>query len=255
MMFTSYGHAFRAPTFNELYTTGVHFEIPGLATNRFVPNPDLKPQRTRTFEFGGGMSFDEVFEQRDKLEFKASHFVIWGKDFIDLDVNQPFPPDPDCVVFPVVDCDGTTTSTNVPKAKLWGSEIEASYDGSRIMGSLGFSTIDGENRDTGEKLGVLTPDRWTFVTGVKLPEIDSLVGWRSVFAAKFKNTDDPSEERDRYNVHDVFFAWQPSDGLLQGFRVDLGIDNLFDEDYERVFTGAPEAGINFKGLVSYSMKW
>ncbi|MGF1632150.1 MAG: TonB-dependent receptor domain-containing protein [Kiloniellaceae bacterium] len=256
MMFASYGHAFRAPTFNELYLSGVHFEIPVGAgvTNRFVSNPDLKPQRTQTFEFGGGMSFDDVFQDRDKLEFKASHFITWGKDFIDLGVDQPelFV---DCNPFIPGNCDGTTFSTNVPKAKLWGSEIEASYDGPRFLGSLGFSTIDGENRDTGEKLGVLTADRLTVIGGVKLPEIDSLVGWRSTFAAKFDKVDDPSEARDNYNIHDVFFAWQPSDGFLQGFRVDLGVDNLFDADYERVFSGVPEQGINFKGLVSYSMKW
>lgn len=256
MMFASYGHAFRAPTFNELYLTGVHFEIPVGAgvTNRFVSNPDLKPQRTQTFEFGGGMTFDDVFEDRDQLQFKASHFITWGKDFIDLSVDQPelFV---DCNPFIPGNCDGTTNSDNVPKAKLWGSEVEVAYDSYRFLGSLGFSTIDGENRDTGEKLGVLTPNQLTLTGGVKVPEIDSLVGWRSIFAAKFDNTDEASEERDAYQVHDVFFAWQPSDGPLKGLRLDLGVDNIFDENYERVFTGVSEPGINFKGLVSYSLKW
>jgi hemoglobin/transferrin/lactoferrin receptor protein len=252
-IFASYGHAFRAPHVNELYQSGVHFSFGPLGTNRFVANPDLKPQRTQTFEFGSGMSFDDVFQDRDKLEFKASHFITWGKDFIDLEVDQEnFPGDPLC--FPG-NCDGTTFSSNVPRAKLWGDEIEASYDGPRFIASAGYSRIDGENRDTGEKLGVLTPDRFTFMGGVKVPEIDSLVGWRSTFAAKFDNVDDESEERDAYDVHDIFFAWQPSDGLLKGLRVDLGVDNLFDEDYERVYTGVSEQGINFKGLVSYSMKW
>ena len=241
MMFASYGHAFRAPHIDELYLTGVHFSQ-GPVINNFIPNPDLKPQRTRTFEFGGGMSFKDLFQDDDELQFKASHFLTWGKDFIDLEVLQP-------------GFVGTTQSVNVPRAKLWGSEIEASYDGSRFLGSLGWSSIDGEDRDTGEKLGVLTADRLTLVGGVKVPEIDSLIGWRSTFAAKFDKVDDPSEERDNYNIHDVFFAWQPSDGFLQGFRVDLGVDNLFDADYERVYAGVSEQGINFKGLVSYSLKW
>ena len=256
MMFASYGHAFRAPHFDELYLTGVHFEIPVGAgvVNRFVPNPDLDPQRTQTFEFGAGLSFKDVLDDRDRLQVKASHFITWGKDFIDLSVTQPelFI---ECNPFIPGDCDGTTNADNVPKAKLWGSEIEASYDGPRFLASLGWSTIDGEDRDTGEKLGVLTADRLTFIGGVKVPEIDSLVGFRSTFAAEFDKVDDPSEKRDAYDVHDIFFAWQPSEGLLEGFRLDLGVDNLFDESYERVFTGVPEQGINFKGLVSYSMKW
>lgn len=256
MLFANYGHAFRAPHMDELYLTGTHFEIPVGAgvVNRFVPNPDLDPQRTQTFEFGAGIDVEDVLEDNDRLTLKASHFITWGKDFIDLNVVQPelFI---DCNPFIPGDCDGTTNSSNVPKAKLWGSEIEASYDGPRFLGSLGWSTIDGENRDTGDKLGVLTADRLTVMAGVKVPEIDSLVGWRSTFAAKFDKVDDPSEERDRYDVHDIFFAWQPSDGLLEGLRIDLGVDNLFDENYERVFAGVPEQGINFKGLVSYSLKW
>ena len=255
-LFASYGHAFRAPHIDELYLSGVHFEIPVGAgvTNRFVSNPDLDPQRTQTFEFGGGMSFHDVFQDRDKLEFKASHFMVWGKNFIDLDVNQPelFI---ECNPFIPGDCDGTTNSTNVPKAKLWGSEIEVAYDGPRFLGSLGWSTIDGENRDTGAKLGSLTADRLTVIGGVKVPEVDSLVGWRSTFAAKFDKVDDPSEERDAYNVHDLFFAWQPNEGPLEGLRVDLGVDNVFDADYDRVFVGVPEQGRNFKALVSYSLKW
>jgi hemoglobin/transferrin/lactoferrin receptor protein len=91
--------------------------------------------------------------------------------------------------------------------------------------------------------------------GVKVPEIDSLIGWRSTFGLEFDKVDDRAENRGPYDVHDIFVAWAPRDGLLQGLRVDLGIDNLFDEDYERVFAGVKEPGRNFKGLVSYSVKF
>ena len=49
MLFANYAHAFRAPTFNEIFLTGTHFQIPlgpGVAVvNRFVSNSDLKPQK------------------------------------------------------------------------------------------------------------------------------------------------------------------------------------------------------------------
>lgn len=236
MGFVSYGHAFRAPTFNEIYSTGVHF-----GANNFIPNPDLKPQRTETVEFGAGLDFDDVFERGDTLQVKASQFHIWGEDFIDVEVVGGFT--------------GTTQNVNISKAKLQGREIEASYDGPRFLASIGYSTIDGENTDTEEKLGVLTPDQWTFIGGVKVPEIDSIVGWRSIFAAEFDKVDDSDDERDAYDTHDVFFAWQPSEGMLEGLRVDLGVDNIFDENYARIDTDAREPGRNFKALVSYSLKW
>lgn len=256
MVFVNYANAFRAPTFDELFLTGIHFQIPigpGIV-NRFVSNPNLKPQRTRTVEFGGGLTFDDVLEPHDRVQIKASQFRIWGEDFIDLSVNQPAP-FIDCNPFIPGDCDGTTTSDNVPNARLWGTELEASYESSRYLVAVGFSTINGENEDTGAKLGVLTPAQVTVNTGLKLPEIDSIIGWRLLAASEFDNVDDPDDERDGYAVHDFYFAWQPSDGPLKGLRVDLGVDNAFDRAFSRVFTGATEAGRNFKALVGYSLKW
>lgn len=255
-VFGNYAHAFRAPSFDELFLNGVHFEIPVGAgvVNRFVSNPDLAPQKTRTVEFGGGLSFDSLAEPRDQFQVKASHFLIWGDNFIDLQVIQPelFI---DCNPFIPGNCDGTTTAVNVPNAKLWGSEIEASYESSRFIVTAGFSRIDGENEDTGEKLGVLTPDEFTLITGVKLPEINSIVGWRMLAADQFDETDDPAEERDGYAVHDFYFAWAPREGAAKGLRVDLGIDNAFDKDYSRVFNDVAEPGRNFKILVGFSQGW
>ncbi len=256
LVFANYAEAFRAPTFDELFTTGTHFEIPigpGIV-NRFVPNPDLQPQRTKTVEFGAGVTFDDLAEAGDQLQVKASHFLIWGDDFIDTRVIQPTP-FTDCNPFIPSACDGTTSTFNVPEAKLWGSEIEASYENERFLVALGFSRLDGENEETGEKLGTLTPDEVTLNTAVKLPEINSILGWRVLAADQFDEVNAESEKRDGYAVHDVYFSWQPSDDLLQGLRLDLGIDNIFDKSYTRVNTEANEPGRNFKGLVSYSVKW
>jgi hemoglobin/transferrin/lactoferrin receptor protein len=256
LLFANYGTAFRAPTVNELYTSGVHFRIPvgGGITNRFVPNPDLKPQRTETYEFGAGVDFDDVAVSGDRLQVKATHFRTDGEDFIDSQVNQPTP-FVDCNPFVPGNCNGTTQSVNVADASLWGNEVEASYENRRVRIQLGLSTIDGENDATGEPLGVLTPPQVTVDTGLKLPEIDSIVGWRLLAADEFDNVSDPANERDGYAVHDVYFAWTPGDGVLEGLRVDLGIDNVFDKAYSRVFTGALEPGRNYKGFVRYSLNF
>ncbi|WP_421708776.1 TonB-dependent receptor domain-containing protein [Algihabitans sp.] len=239
LVFANYAEAFRAPTFDELFRTGIHFRS-GPIVNRFVPNPDLKPQTTQTVEFGGGLTFEDTAFPDDSFDIKATHFRIWGDDFINQSVNF---------------FESTTTVDNVPEAELWGSEIEASYENDRILLGFGFSMIDGENEDTGEKLGGLTPNTYTFNTGLKLPEIDSLIGWRAVIAQEFDEVNNDAQRRQPYDVHDFYFAYQPSAGLLEGFRLDLGIDNAFDEEYARVFTGANEAGRNFKAAVSYSLNW
>ncbi|MEM7120388.1 MAG: TonB-dependent hemoglobin/transferrin/lactoferrin family receptor [Pseudomonadota bacterium] len=258
MVFGSYSEAFRAPTFNELYLTGTHFNIviPGIPTitNNFIPNPDLKPQRTRTWEFGGGLTFEDVLTEDDGMWVKGSYYRTYAKDLINLSVTQPAP-FVDCNPFIPGACNGTTEADNIGNAKLWGTEVEGVYENDRFLVSLGFSTIRGKDEDTGAYVGSLQPDTFTVITGLKLPEVNSIVGWRMLAADGFDKVNTPGQERGGYAVHDFYAAWQPPEGLLQGFRVDVGVDNAFDKSYSRVFTGSVEAGRNYKALVSYSMIW
>ncbi len=253
--FASYGKAFRAPSFDELYLSGIHFQIPipgATITNRFVANPGLKPQTTRTFEFGAGLDFQNVFsDDRDRLQIKAAHFIVWGKDFIDLQVTQP-EPFTDCNPFIFGTCDGTTTTVNVPNAKLQGSEVTAKYETRLTQVTLGFSSISGENEDTSAHLGVLAPDQYTVAISRSLPRLDAHIGWKAIAAASFDDTNDPAEARAGYVVNDVFIGWQPRSGVLEGFRLDLGVDNLFDIKYARTFTDALEPGRNFKLQLGWS---
>ncbi len=256
LLFASYSEAFRAPTFNELFLTGVHFRIPigpGV-TNRFVPNPDLDPQRTRTVEAGVGLDFRSLLARGDRLTAKASHFRTWGDDFIDLSVEQP-EPFVDCDPFIPGGCDGVTRAANVAEARLWGSEVELSYENRRARIQAGYSNLHGRNDTTNEFLGVLTPAQLTLDAALKLPEVDSVLGWRMLAADDFDKTDDPAEERGGYAVHDFYLAWAPSGGPLAGLRLDLGVDNAFDRAYSRVFTGAPEPGRNLKAQLAYAVSF
>ena len=211
MAFGNYGDDFRAPTINEIYLSGTHFRIPlgdGLSlANRFVENLDLRPQGTRTVEFGGGLTFDDIFTQGDTGRIKASHFRTAGDDFIDISLEQPpvFGPDgllPECRRPGA--CDGRTVSRNVSEAKLDGWEIESVYESARLRLTLGFSSINGRDETTGEHLGVLTPDQLATDLAVKVPEIDSVAGWRMLAADRFDKVNDEDEERSGYAVHDVY---------------------------------------------------
>ncbi|MDT8399507.1 MAG: TonB-dependent hemoglobin/transferrin/lactoferrin family receptor [Pseudomonadales bacterium] len=238
MLFGNYAHAFRAPTVTESFVTGIHFSIPGLGSNVFVPNPGLRPESSDTVEFGFGVQFDGLLTADDSLQFKASRFDTDGDDFIDLEVNfMPFP------------CCGTSRSSNVPKAELSGYEFEGGYENDRIRLGLSFSSVKGRNKDTGGYLRNITPPTLTTNLGVKLPEFQSMLGWRGRFAAQHDKVNDPVDARPGYGVHDLYYQWTPGRGSLV---FNLGIDNVFDKDYERVFAGSPEPGRNFNMQVSYT---
>jgi hemoglobin/transferrin/lactoferrin receptor protein len=254
MLFANYGEAFRAPTINEMYNEGVHFTIPGFGNNFFVPNPDLRPQTTETVEVGGGLDFTDVATSGDRLTVKGSYFWIDGKDFISLSVDQPGPP----ACFPP-NCNGTTSADNIARAKLWGAEVEASYENDRVRFGFGYSDINGKDRDTGDYLGslTLTPPQFAIDAALKLPEIDSIVGWRTFVAADFDevNDDEPELRRDGYDLHDLYYSWAPTGMAIEGVQVDLGIENIFDQSYARVYTESKEPGRNFRAAVSYSVNF
>jgi len=257
MGFANYAHAFRAPTFDELYLEGTHFQIPigsSVITNRFIPNPDLKPEKTRTIEFGGGVDFKDLVLDGDRFQVKASHYRTKGKDFINLSVTQPSP-FVDCIPFIPGNCDGTTQAENVANAKLTGNEIEGFYDAPRFRVGFTYEDIDGEDEDTGEKLGVLFPPRYTLDGLLRIPEVDSYLGAQAIFAKRFKKVNDKAEERDAYSVYNLSAGWVPSEGLLEGFRLDLGVDNVTNEKYSDTYPGSWEEGRSYKAFVSYNYRW
>ena len=141
----SYSEGFRAPSINELYLTGLHFEVPHpvlfnpamgsfvFAPNNFIPNPDLVPEQTETIEFGAGIDFNQVLVSSDRLQAKVSYYQTDTDQLINLSVNAA--PDPTCFAPPFFQpCTfGTSTSSNVDTAELEGWEGELHYDTDRFF--------------------------------------------------------------------------------------------------------------------------
>ncbi|MEM1080157.1 MAG: TonB-dependent hemoglobin/transferrin/lactoferrin family receptor [Pseudomonadota bacterium] len=269
-VFGNYSEGFRAPSVNELYLDGVHFPLPHpvlfdptsippsfvFVNNNFVPNPDLVPEKAETFEFGAGVDFVDVFTNGDRFQAKASYYDSDVEDLINIAVFVTF--EPTCFAPPFFPCTaGTTESSNIANAELSGFEFEAIYDSPRFLVRSTYASIDGEDSATGEDIGALTPDRFSLDGRVKVPE------WNAAFGARFQYADDfdrqrleggefvTFDERDSYTVVDIYATWQPS--FFRGIRIDAGIDNVFDEDYERVFAGVSEPGINPRIAVTYQV--
>ena len=260
-LFASYAEGFRAPSFDELYSTGAHFFIPDLSrpgppvfvSNQFVGNPNLEPERSETVEVGAGLEVDDLIMDRDFLSARGSYYWSDVENLIDLDVEipagcfgAPFPPCGSGEAF-----GNTSTYRNVANAEIQGFELAVQYDSPHVYGLATFATIDGEDQDTGEPVGALFPNTFYTDVGVKFFEEDVRFGTRLTVAADFTEVDDPDEERDGYTTVDLYATWEPKDGLFAGLRVDVGIDNVGDTDYEVVAAGASEPGRDFRGAVSY----
>ncbi|MEO1251592.1 MAG: TonB-dependent receptor [Pseudomonadota bacterium] len=273
IFFGNWAEAFRAPSFNELYADGVHFQIPNLSvpgpfgpfgppafvTNFFVANPDLVPEESQTWEVGAGFDLANVLFDGDTLTAKGSYYESNVDNLIDLEVNIPFtcflspgelPPfAPPCGSGEVAG--NFSRNVNVTNAELEGVEVEAFYDSDYFYTRANYSTIDGRDVDTDDFVGILTPSTFFIDAGVKWPAADIRLGGRVLVASDFDEVNDPVEARDGYTVGDLYMVWEPAAGALNGLRIDLGVDNIADTDYEVVAAGVSQPGRNFKAAISW----
>ncbi|MCA8900403.1 MAG: TonB-dependent hemoglobin/transferrin/lactoferrin family receptor [Hyphomonas sp.] len=261
-VFASYSEAFRAPSINELYLDGVHFSVPHpilfdpangqfeFVSNNFIPNPNLKPETSETVEIGIGFDFDSLLTDKDHLQGKVSYYESDVNDLINLSVDFAY--DPTCFGPPFFPCSaGTTNSANVSGAELEGVEAEMAYEAGPAYARLTFSSIDGKDTETGADVGSLTPDRIALDLGTKVKAWRARFGTRIQIASDFERRDDDgmgglaiAETRDGYTVVDLYASWRPA--FADGVQINAGIENVFEEDYERVFAGVSEPGRNFK---------
>lgn len=263
IIFGNWSEAFRAPSINEIYADGIHFRIPDFSafppfppifvTNFFITNPGLVPEESQTWEIGAGVDFDNLFFDGDGFTAKGSYYQSDVTNLIDLEVRIPA----GCFGAPFPPCGSGepfgnfSRNVNVTNADIDGFELEAEYDSATYYARVNFSTIDGTDTDSGEFVGVLAPDIFFIDTGFRAPRFDTRLGARITIASDFTKVNDPTLERDSYATGDIYLVWQPSDGTLDGLRVDLGVDNVTDADYEVVAAGVIEPGRNFKAAVSW----
>ncbi|MEM6538309.1 MAG: TonB-dependent receptor [Pseudomonadota bacterium] len=277
LIFGNWAEAFRAPSFNELYADGVHFQIPNLSvpgpfgpfgppafvTNFFIPNENLEPEQSQTFEVGAGVDFENVLFGGDSFTAKGSYYSSDIENLIDLAVNIPFT----CFLSPMQlppfapPCGSgeafgnTSQNVNVTNADVSGVEVEFQYDAPYLYLRGNFNTIDGTDQDTGEFVGSLRPTTVFLDGGVKLFDSDFRIGSRVTIASDFDEVNDPTLQRDGFTVADVYAVWAPGAGPLQGLRVDVGIDNITDANFEVVAAGVSQPGTNVKAALSWSQSF
>ena len=78
-VYGTYAEGFRAPSLSETLITGLH---PNGVVFPFLPNPYLRPETAKTWEFGLNYSKDGIFQADDNLRVKAAYFNNDIDDYI-----------------------------------------------------------------------------------------------------------------------------------------------------------------------------
>lgn len=214
MFYSGYAEAFRAPTLSELYADERHFggfcmgPFVCVPDNFWVPNPDLRPETSKSWESGLAWRFGD-------WGLRASYFDTRAEDFIDTEVD----------IFA-----GTTRAINVSRAHLWGFDARLDWSPATapVTAFLGLADVSGRDRDSGEPLGSLTPLEALTGFDYHLAGPELTLGWRGRFARAFdKQGDDATLPG--YGLHDVQLAWQVTPRL----SASLKLRNIADKEWYR----------------------
>lgn len=211
--------AFRAPSAEELYTTGTHFCMgPGMC-NTFISNPDLEAEKAANTELIANLNVNDAWK------IKASVFENRVDDFIEQEVSfAPFP--------------GNTTWNNVDEAILRGFEVSAEYRKDDLNLKLGYGQTRGEDRSTGDPLSNVPADTWSVDLSYAFLNRQLKTGVRVLHAEEQNRS--TVNTYDDYTVTDLYASWEPAS--VKHLKVDMTINNLTDEHYRRAWSELDEAG-------------
>tara|TARA_Y100001951_G_scaffold49809_1_gene39310 strand:- start:1845 stop:3695 length:1851 start_codon:yes stop_codon:yes gene_type:complete len=182
----SYGEGFRAPTFTDLY-----------APPAWGPNPDLKPETSKTYELQWRAEFDETQLEAALYRTDVEDMIAWGGARME----------------------------NVSQARINGFEASAARELLGWQASLGVSIIDPRDRDSGHTLARRAKRTLSIDLDRTFGTLSAGAGWH-VSSARY-DTIANTRELSGYGVFDLRAAWQSHPEL----RWEAKVNNLFDRDY------------------------
>lgn len=200
--FASFGNAFKAPTFNDLYWPASSFAF---------GNPNLKPEESTTFEVGVAGSH-KLFQ----WEVRAYHTDI------DNLINWA-PVNPQDFLSP-------WTPQNVSKAQIDGIEGEIGMQILGWNGKLNMALLDPQDRETNNRLNRRYQKSLSFDLSRSFGPVD--VG--GTLLAQGDRFDDPANtvQVDGYATIDLRTAYH----FDKNWMVSAKLNNLLDKQYQLVNT-------------------
>jgi hemoglobin/transferrin/lactoferrin receptor protein len=214
-LYAQYARGFRAPTF---YDVNIGLDLPRF-NYQAIPNPDLKSETSDGVELGVRFAGRTV----------SASAAVFGADydnFIETKVNIGVDPDTGATQF---------QSRNIEKARVYGVELAANADLSRVLQGLSlggaFNWTKGENRVTDESLNTVDPAE--LVASLSWQHSDKLrLTATGTFVAEQDDVDETAGTQfkpDSFAVLDLIANYR----LGERAKLNVGVFNLFDEEYWR----------------------
>ncbi|SET43366.1 TonB-dependent hemoglobin/transferrin/lactoferrin family receptor [Thorsellia anophelis] len=230
MVYASYSEAFRAPGLAELYNDSRHFAIGPFYTNNWVPNPNLKPERNETLEYGIGFQFEDLVLQDDVFQLKATYFDTKAKDYISTTVDMNFSAPPPGFPVGMPYGKGTTMASNIDRASIHGYEAELTYQTPYVNTILSYSRVRGKDDRTNQWIEALSPD--ALGTQIDIPIFDSglTLSWLGRFVDRSTRVNGSTDHQSGYGINNFYLSYENTDWLPNA-QMSVGLENAFDKEY------------------------
>lgn len=250
-----YNEAFRAPSMQERFVSGAHFgtDVAGLnAVNKFIANPNLRPETAKNKEITANLHFDSLFKQGDKFKIEATYFRNDVKDFINLkifnDANANKNASTSRALLPT-----KSQYQNITNARLSGIELQAQYQTERLTLFTNYGSTKGKDKDSGEALSNIAASKIGVGVNYALVKDKFTVGATVThYAAQHRVPKDHAVTYPSYILTDLRATYAPLKGEWKNLRLDFALENLFDRKYQPAFSLMEGTGRNAKISAVYS---
>ncbi|WP_041463875.1 TonB-dependent receptor plug domain-containing protein [Pelodictyon luteolum] len=223
----SYGEGFRAPTIYELYIGS-----PWTQSQAIVANPDLEPEKSRTYEIG-------MDATAGPLTCSITGFRNDLRDMIGK------------ISLGMIDGVPNYQLGNIDRAMTQGVEVSASVTipyGFTLSDE--FTTIESEDKSTGADL-LFVPD---ITNTLKLAYLQPKAGINANIRllTTGRQMTDKTTKTEGYSLVNLYL----SKSVISNTSVFFGIDNLFNDEADAAYalnSGAAATGTYFYGGITMSL--
>lgn len=260
-----YNEAFRAPSMQERFVSGAHFgaDLAGrIETNRFVANPNLRPETAKNKEITANLHFDSLFKQGDKFKIEATYFRNDVKDFINLKIFNDANTNASASASASASKNANTSRAllptksqyqNITNARLSGIELQAQYQTERLTLFTNYGSTKGRDKDSGEALSNIAASKIGVGADYALVKDKFTVGATIThYAAQHRVPKDHAVTYPSYILTDLRATYAPLKGEWKNLRLDFALENLFDRKYQPAFSLIEGTGRNAKISAVYS---
>ncbi|HHF6659952.1 heme/hemopexin-binding protein HxuC [Haemophilus influenzae] len=254
-----YNEAFRAPSMQERFASGAHFGADILGSdriNRFVANPNLRPETAKNKEITANLHFDSLFKQGDKFKIEATYFRNDVKDFINLKIFNDANTNKNASAGAGANGAFLPTKSqyqNITNARLSGIELQAQYQTERLTLFTNYGSTKGKDKDSGEALSNIAASKIGVGVNYALVKDKFTVGATVThYAAQRRVPKDHGVTYPSYILTDLRATYAPLKGEWKNLRLDFALENLFDRKYQPAFSLMEGTGRNAKISAVYS---